>query len=84
MTAVVWNPYGVKVGQVWRDNDKRATDRTFRIRKLLPGGSTPDRPGFAVVVMLTPKQVRGREREIRLDRFRPNSTGYRLVQDVEA
>jgi hypothetical protein len=71
----------VRVGQVWRDNDKRGygrtvcvieTDATHAVVELVVGrgvGSQQAKPG--------------RRTRIRLDRFRPTSTGYVLVQDTE-
>lgn len=64
----------VKVGQVWADNDKRSEGRHVRviaIEKLhrqavvRPCSPTGDFTGHRVT-------------RIRLDRFRPTSTGYRL------
>ena len=61
----------VKVGQVWQDCDKRFPNRRIRVLEIV---------GEKAVVQsvhgFTPKT------RIRLDRFRPGSTGYRLVQDV--
>lgn len=68
----------VKAGQVWADNDKRSEGRKVRILSV---GET-----HAVVEQYVPRGSSakpGRQTQIRLDRFRPTSTGYRLVQDVE-
>ena len=62
------NPHGVKVGQVWADNDKRSRGR--RVTVLEVGDEK------ALVTTGFKKTW------IRLTRFRPNSTGYRLVSDV--
>lgn len=62
------NPHGVKVGQVWADNDKRSRGR--RVTVLEVGDEK------ALVTTGVTKTW------IRLTRFRPNSTGYRLVSDV--
>lgn len=59
------NPYGVKPGQIWADNDPR-TPRTLTITEV--------DSGFAYAVSSS-----GRKSRIRLTRFRPNSTGYRLI-----
>lgn len=74
----------VKRGQVWADNDRRSRGRTVRILRV--------DDTHAVVTVLAarrdaPEAERlravGAERRIRLNRFRPNSTGYRLMEDVE-
>jgi hypothetical protein len=74
------NPYGVKVGQIWADNDKRAVGRYLRIVEVdmvagkaravncnSVGGATwgGRKPG-----------------PLLLRRFAPTHTGYRLVKDV--
>ena len=59
----------VRVGQVWEDCDKRFR-RTVKIVTLTQT--------HAVVVRVTPTP-RTTRTKIRLDRFRPTSTGYRLV-----
>lgn len=75
------NPYGVKVGQVWQDCDKRMQDppRYLRIAEILPASAQ------ARVVrcnarggLLMDKYTRA----IKLRRFQPTHTGYRLVKDV--
>lgn len=68
----------VKVGQVWADNDKRSAGRHVRV--------------IAIEVTLKQAVVRrcnsaggligARVTRIALRRFRPTSTGYRLVRDV--
>jgi hypothetical protein len=69
----------VKVGQVWEDNDKRSKGRFIRVMRV----------GLRVALCgvwydqcgrITPR----RNVVIQLRRFRSNSTGYRLVQDVPA
>ena len=64
------------VGQVWQDNDPRGYGRKVRIVEI---GDT-----HAVVELHSPRQPvsnakPGRRTRIRLDRFRPTSTGYRYV-----
>lgn len=66
-----------KVGQIWESNDwrarasGRAAETRFRIDEVLPHG---------VVV----RNISGlpRPRTILTRRLRPNSTGYRLVQEA--
>lgn len=60
------NPYGVKVGQVWEDNDSRS-NRTVTVLRIVGD--------YAHVIAST-----GRRSTIRLDRFKRTSTGYFLVQ----
>lgn len=60
----------VRPGQVWADNDSRSRGRTVRVVSVDDDGKATVRSG-------------GKLTRIRLDRFRPTSTGYRLVEDVE-
>lgn len=62
----------VRVGQVWEDIDKRGYGRQVHVVSV---GDT-----HATVEDTVGKPRRTR---VRLDRFRPTSTGYRLVLDVE-
>ncbi|MET9467409.1 hypothetical protein ABZY44_21900 [Streptomyces sp. NPDC006544] len=65
------------VDQIWQDNDSRGYGRKVRIVEIT--GT------HAVVELVTPRGVShaqakpGRRTRIRLDRFRPISTGYRYV-----
>lgn len=59
-----------KVGQVWADNDKRSAGRKVRIISI-------DATHATVIDMRGKRDTR-----IRLDRFRPTSNGYRLVDDA--
>lgn len=76
----------VKVGQLWLDNDKRnRADRFVRVTaieeqvdpfkhhryKVATCEAWYDEPG-----------AKSRTVHIRVDRFKPNTTGYRLVEDV--
>jgi len=70
----------VRVGQVWADNDKRSEGRHVKV-VFLDGT-------HAWVVRCSPTgrvftNARGNaaKTRIRLDRFKPTSTGYRLVED---
>lgn len=72
----------VRAGQVWADCDWRNEGRTLRV-DALEGEK-------AVCTVLTVKdgfpaasgQFKARQVKILLRRFKPTSTGYRLVQDV--
>ncbi|MGW0033629.1 hypothetical protein ACWDXD_27930 [Streptomyces sp. NPDC003314] len=64
------------VGQIWQDNDPRSYGRKVRIVELTDT--------HAVVELHQPRHPvssakPGRRTRIRLDRFRPTSTGYRYV-----
>lgn len=65
----------VQVGQIWQDNDPRGYGRMVRVVEI---DAT-----HAVVELHVPRQhgsaKPGRRTRIRLDRFRPTSTGYRYV-----
>lgn len=67
----------VRVGQVWADNDKRSAGRHVKIVSI-------DRDGKATVCRCTAAggALDERTTRIRLDRFKPNNTGYRLVLDA--
>jgi hypothetical protein len=69
----------VRPGQVWADNDPRAKGRTFRVIERLPNGARcvvlTDREGAKVSRV-------GWEFLCLARRFRPTSSGYRLVEDV--
>ena len=69
----------VKVGQVWMDNDKRLCGtRTLRVRMLQPCAGVMQ---WAICEVSQDGKATGRTTTIRLTRFRPNSTGYRLVSE---
>lgn len=62
------NPYGVKVGQVWQDNDKRSSYRKGRVIEVTEEHARMDWGATKTRVSLS--------------RFKPTNTGYRLIQDV--
>jgi hypothetical protein len=76
----------VKPGQIWADNDWRSKGRTLRVDSV-------DEVHATCTVLTNSDDVqsridssswgfsdtRGKVRRIRLDRFRPTSTGYRLL-----
>ena len=66
----------IHMGQVWMDNDKRQQGR--RSVKVI----WVDRV-FALCEVLYDGKPQRRRTLIRLRRFRPTSTGYRLVSDGE-
>ncbi|MFF5261337.1 hypothetical protein ACFY4C_20535 [Actinomadura viridis] len=79
----------VRPGQIWADNDKRAEGRTVRIERV-----DGDRVLCRVLTNSTDTQAqldagspwvrdrRGKTTSIRLDRFKPTNTGYRLIHDT--
>lgn len=73
----------VRPGQVWADNDKREKGRTVKVLEIIDRGGDH----HVKVQVLTQRHgvVPKKERITRIAqrRFRPNSTGYRLIQDVE-
>lgn len=64
----------VRVGQVWADNDWRSEGRTVMVMEIVG-----DR---AICSVAWPNHKHLRRTAIALRRFRPNSTGYRLISDV--
>lgn len=65
------NPIEVEVGQVWSDNDHRQRSN----------------PRKGTIVSVGPDSAKikwdtGKSSTIKLARFRPNSTGYKLVSDA--
>lgn len=78
----------VRPGQVWADNDKRSAGRHVMVIAIEPGRpAEPHRtavPAKAAVVLCTANgnKIDSRVTRIRVDRFRPTSTGYRLVKDA--
>lgn len=60
----------VKVGQIWKDNDKRHPTRLVEIVSISSDKAS----------VINPET--GKKSKIRLDRFKPNATGYILVKDV--
>ncbi|WP_436759384.1 hypothetical protein [Streptosporangium sp. V21-05] len=69
----------VRPHQVWADNDPRSAGRKIRVLE------TDDTRATVVQVDirgLVDSRTRQRRSRIRLDRFRPTSTGYRLLTDA--
>jgi hypothetical protein len=79
------NPYDVAVDQIWQDNDSRyQTEKTQRFIRVTEIGYTHAK--YITVDKtdrLHPSALRAREGKIRLDRFRPNASGYRRREDLE-
>lgn len=66
------NEIEVKPGQVWTDNDWRSKGRLLKVLAVDETHATVQSPSGL-----------GRMTRIRLDRFRPTSTGYRLVKPTD-
>ncbi|MCL2174444.1 MAG: hypothetical protein FWB73_00215 [Treponema sp.] len=66
----------VKVGQVWKDNDKRIDIYGERFVTVLEVNET-----FAICNSERNKRIR--KVRIKLSRFKPNSTGYVLIQEAK-
>lgn len=82
---------GVRVGQVWTDADYRNAGRTLRVDTISDGRAVctilTNADGHQRLLddkrgSYGGQDMRGKTVRIRLDRFRPTSTGYRLVTDV--
>jgi hypothetical protein len=83
-------PPEVKPGQIWADNDKRATGRTIRVDSIEGGKAVctiltnPDyydrevKAGRSAWVV----DKRGKTTKISISRFRPTNSGYRLVKEA--
>jgi hypothetical protein len=73
----------VRVGQVWKDNDPRISSRDPRLI-LVVKIYVSINLSFAFCQRCDTKgsPITKRITRIRLDRFRPTSTGYVLVKDV--
>lgn len=77
MRGTMENKIEVKVGQVWEDWDIRHRDapgrRRIKVIEIKDGKAIVQHPSG-----------QGTKTRIRLDRFKPTSTGYKLVEDVPA
>lgn len=62
-------------GQIWQDCDKRGYGRKLRVIAV---GQTH---ASVQEVVTGPTTRKPRQTRIRLDRFRPTSTGYRLLSE---
>lgn len=66
----------VKVGQVWEDNDPR----------IIRGGHAPRRVKILEIkdgrALVQHPSGMGRKTKVRVDRFRPTASGYKLVENV--
>lgn len=85
----------VKPGQIWADNDWRSAGRTLRVLSVDETHAVCevvtndddtqdhlDNPSRAP--WYRPGDRRGKQTRIMLRRFKPTSTGYRLVSEADA
>jgi hypothetical protein len=87
----------VRVGQVWADNDKRAAGRKVKVLRLSSVFEHPKLGRYQrdysrkVAVPMAECEVvterhagsaTGRHVRIRVERMKPTTTGYRLIQDA--
>ncbi|MFF3060161.1 hypothetical protein [Streptomyces sp. NPDC057909] len=72
------NQRDVLICQVWADNDRRSAGRTVRV------GAVSERHAYCTVLTAAaPGGRTGRRVRILIERMRPTSTGYRLVELVD-
>ncbi|WP_155299617.1 hypothetical protein [Deinococcus kurensis] len=76
------NPHDVQVGQIWEDTDPRGYGPHIQVYAL--NGAYAEcyqvSRGTSQLAAGEDKRYRnGKPRRIRLDRFKPGSTGYKLV-----
>jgi hypothetical protein len=70
----------IRVGQVWADNDPRCAGRTLRVVAIVR--SYERKIQCEVLTGAGGKPLaKSREVTIKADRFWPNATGYRLIEE---
>lgn len=84
----------VRPGQVWADNDKRSTGRTFRVERIVQDPRMGKPVAVCTVVTNSDrvqdevdrwgvkshfKDTRGNTVRVAVNRMRPTTTGYRLL-----
>jgi hypothetical protein len=73
----------VKVGQVWKDNDKRMTARHLRVESIPEDPTAKDAKCTLVPCRPNGSAITIRTVKILIRRMRPTSTGYTLIKDVD-
>ena len=70
----------VEVGQVWADNDSRVYGRTVKVEAI-----DGDKAVCRVLARPVdyPQGRTGHTTKISIGRFKPTSTGYRLIRDAD-
>ncbi len=72
----------VRLDQIWADNDPRSSGRFLRVSAIDGDRAAVREVGYDVTNGIAVDLQRKRISRIRLDRFRPTSSGYRLVVDI--
>jgi hypothetical protein len=67
------------VGQIWQDNDPRSDHRYLRIIDIDASRATVRQIAYNTAEDIAVDLPDMRPSRIRLDRFRPTSTGYRYI-----
>ena len=73
----------VRAGQIWADNDKRSAGRTLRIVEVDETHAIAEEIAYSETTGRTRHLPNARQTRIRLDRFKPTSSGYRLLKDAK-
>ncbi len=73
------NKWGVRPGQVWKDNDPRLNDRVFQVTNVDPDYYPGGRVDCSLVGV--PKKGQRQVFSVRLDRFNGTLRGYSMVKD---
>lgn len=74
----------VKVGQIWQDNDPRSPDRYLFVTATDATHAAVRQVAYNPITKISVPLPGVRGTRIRLDRFRPTSTGYRYVGEAAA
>lgn len=67
------------VGQIWQDNDPRSPGRYLRIVDIDASRATVRQVAYNPTTRIAADLPGVRPGRIRLDRFRPTTTGYRYI-----
>lgn len=70
----------VQVGQVWEDCDWRQRQKPRRVRVVAVPPALDTYPNPRELGIVVENVATGKKSTIRLRRFKPNSTGYRLIE----
>lgn len=73
----------VRVGQIWQDNDPRIAEMK-KGRRLISVTAVGDTHATVETWYEDEIGKNSRTGRVRLNRFRPSSTGYKLIADVAA
>jgi hypothetical protein len=73
----------VKVGQVWKDRDKRRLNRHLRVIEIPKDLTAPGARATLQPCKLNGQFISTRTTRILVSRMRPTSTEFDLVKDVD-